>query len=63
MVIIASLFCNVNCNYAFCRRGGGEGRKGKEVALHPCSTVSVSMGSPRPGGEGELDQEAIRLAQ
>lgn len=34
VVIIASLFCNVNCNYAFCKRGGGEGRKGKEVALH-----------------------------
>lgn len=49
---IASLFCNVNCNYAFCKRGG-EGRKGKEVALHPCSTVSVSMVSPHPGGEGE----------
>lgn len=50
VVIIASLFCNVNCNYAFCKKGG-EGRKGKEVALHPCSMVSVSMVSPRPGGE------------
>lgn len=48
MVIIASLFCNVNCNYAFCKGGwgGGEGRKGTEVALHPCSTVSVSMVCP-----------------
>lgn len=32
---------------------GGEGRKGKEVALYPCSTVSVSMVSPRAGREGE----------
>lgn len=48
---LLSLFCNVNCNYAFCKRG--EGRKGKEVALHLCSMVSVSMVSPRPGGDGE----------
>lgn len=34
LVIIASSFCNVNCNYAFCKVGGGEGRQGKEVALH-----------------------------
>lgn len=54
VVIIASLFCNVNCNYAFCKGAGGEGRKGKEVALHPCSMVSVSMVSPpRAGREGE----------
>lgn len=53
VVIIASLFCNVNCNYAFCKKGGGWAERGKEVALHPCSTVSVSMVSPCPGGEGE----------
>ena len=48
VVIIASLFCNVNCNYAFCKGGwgAGEGRKGTEVALHPCSMVSVSMVCP-----------------
>ena len=28
VVIIASLFCNVNCNYAFCKKGGG-GQKGE----------------------------------
>lgn len=32
MVIIAFLFCNVNCNYAFCKGGGGQ--EGAEVAWH-----------------------------
>lgn len=31
---------------------GGAGGEGKEVALHPCSPVSVSMVSPCPGGDG-----------
>lgn len=55
---LLSLFCNVNCNYAFCKRG--EGRKGKEVALHLCSMVSVSMVSPRPGGDGEWEVSPVR---
>lgn len=34
------------------------GRRGKEVALHPCFMVSVSMESPCPGREGEWEQAA-----
>lgn len=30
VVIIASLFCNVNCNYAFCKRGEERAERGRK---------------------------------
>lgn len=53
MVIIASLFCNVNCNYAFCKRGEGRGQEGEGSSFASCFTVSVSMVSHLAGKGSE----------
>lgn len=51
VVIIASLFCNVNCNYAFCKRGE-EGQEGEGSSFASYSMVSVSMVSHVLAGKG-----------
>lgn len=54
MVIIASLFCNVNCNYAFCKRGEeGGGEEGCFASLFSSFCVHGIPTSWRGGGVRE----------
>lgn len=39
VVIVASLFCNVNCNYAFCKRGGRGRRRAERGRKWLCILV------------------------
>lgn len=51
VVIIASLFCNVNCNYAFCKRG--EEGSGEEGCFESLFSSFCVHGIPTSWREGE----------
>lgn len=52
LIIIASSFCNVTCNYAFCKRGEERAHRGRKWLCILFYGFCVH-GGPCPGGEGE----------
>lgn len=57
---MASFFCNVNCNYAFCKRGA-RGQKGEGRSFASCSMVSVSMVCHVLAGKGSERSADLRV--